>query len=145
MDQPTIQAIVLAAGRSSRFNTTTTKLAFTLCGQEMIVYPLKILRDLRLPITLVVGYQKEIIKGIVEKYAIQLTCVEQEKQSGTGSAVAVTKTTWFAENILIMNGDAPLITSELMTALIEKHQNRKQLSLLLRRTIQIHRSSDTEE
>lgn len=121
MVQPTVQAIVLAAGKSSRFKTKSTKLAFQICGQELIIYPLKALQSLDLPITLVVGYQREILEQIIKKYAIDLTYIEQELQTGTGSAVAVTKKTWNADHILIMNGDVPLVTPDLIKTLIEKH------------------------
>src|SRR5579872_5387522 len=121
MVQPTVQAIVLAAGKSSRFKTKSTKLAFPICGQELIIYPLKVLQSLDLPITLVVGYQREILEQIIKKYAIDLTYIEQEQQTGTGSAVAVTGKTWNADHILIINGDVPLVTPDLIKTLIEKH------------------------
>ena len=119
--QQHIQAIILAAGRSSRFKTGTTKLSFTLCGQEMIVYPVKTLAELTIPTTLVIGYQKEAVQSIIAHHKLMVTYAEQKQQLGTGSAVAITKSLWHADNILIMNGDMPLVTKEIITSLIEKH------------------------
>lgn len=119
--QPHVQAIVLAAGKSSRFKTGTTKLAYTLCGKEMVLYPLTMLQQLSLPTTMVVGYQKEILKDIVEKAQLTVTFVEQQEQKGTGHAVTLTKDQWSADHILVMNGDVPLVTAELIQQLIEKH------------------------
>lgn len=53
-----IQAIVLAAGKSTRFNTGKTKLLEKICGQEMILYITKLLQQCNIPTTLVVGHQK---------------------------------------------------------------------------------------
>ena len=117
----TTQAIVLAAGKSTRFNTTATKLSFTLCGQEMITYPLNVLKDLSIKTTIVVGYQKESVISIIKKHNIDAECIEQTSQKGTGHAVLCTKNSWVADTLLILNGDAPLIKSEHIKALIAQH------------------------
>ena len=116
-----LEAIVLAAGKSTRFNTSLTKLSFTICGQEMIAYPLALLSKLGIKTTLVVGYQKDVVLDIVEKYNYTVEYVEQSIQKGTGHAVLCTQDLWSAENILILNGDAPLIKEEYIQELIERH------------------------
>jgi len=45
------QAIVLAAGGSTRFKTDITKLSFPICGQAMVLYPIKAIAELQIPIT----------------------------------------------------------------------------------------------
>ncbi len=123
MARAPIQAIVLAAGKSSRFKSETPKLLFTLCGQEMIIYPLKQLHNLAIPTTVVLGHKKELMRRTIEEYGFtSLTCVEQQQQRGTGDAVATTVPLWSAENILILNGDIPLIRAELLQQLIETHR-----------------------
>ena len=118
-----LQAVVLAAGKSSRFNTKNSKLSYKLCGQEMIAYPAKLLNNLRINTTLVVGYQKELIKEILNKYDLtNINYVEQKEQSGTGHALMCTENFWNADNILVMNGDMPLVSQSLVEELIEKHQ-----------------------
>lgn len=116
-----VQAIVLAAGASSRFKTGTTKLAYPICGQEMILYPLRACNSLQIPITIVVGHQKELVQSIVQRHYSNITFIEQQEQRGTGHAVAMTKQIWSSDHILVMNGDMPLITSELIEAVIHKH------------------------
>ena len=119
------QAIVLAAGRSSRFNTTATKLSFTICGQEMIRYPLNLLQALNLKTIVVVGYQQEVIRGIIAKHNYPVECIEQTVQKGTGHALLCTRSAWTADTILIVNGDAPLIAQEHIAELIERHRSTK--------------------
>ncbi|MCL4361376.1 bifunctional UDP-N-acetylglucosamine diphosphorylase/glucosamine-1-phosphate N-acetyltransferase GlmU [Candidatus Dependentiae bacterium] len=120
-----LQAIILAAGRSSRFNTKNTKLSYKICGQEMIAYPAKLLGQMKIPTTLIVGYQKEIVKETIEKHNLEASFVEQTDQKGTGHALLLTKDLWSKENILVMNGDMPLITKEILENLIEHHSKTK--------------------
>ena len=119
------EAILLAAGKSSRFNTSATKLSFTICGQEMIRYPLNLLASMGLKTTVVVGYQQEAIRKILDTHNYNVTCVEQGMQKGTGHALLCTKEFWTHERVLIMNGDAPLLTSSHLTELIQRHEESK--------------------
>jgi len=119
-----LQAILLAAGKSSRFKTNNTKLGYTLCGQELILYPVKLLNNLSIPTTVVIGHQKEKIQqAIVQARIENIDFIEQNEQNGTGHAVLCTQKNWFAENILIMSGDTPLIKQETIEHLIQKHKD----------------------
>lgn len=123
MEKREIQAIILAAGKSSRFNTGSTKLSFTLCGQEMIAYPAKMLAQMNIPMTFVVGFQKQAIKQIIHHHAIaNASFIEQEKQLGTGHALLCSQSDWHAEHILVLNGDVPLITQDIIEELITTHR-----------------------
>lgn len=117
-----MQAIILAAGRSSRFNTTTIKLAYPICGQPMIIYPVKLLNDLNIEPTLVLGYQKEVLLSILENSKYKFNYAEQVEQRGTGHAVLCTRQFWNSEDILIINGDMPLIDEKIISKLIKLHK-----------------------
>ena len=118
-----LQAIVLAAGKSKRFNTGNTKMLEKICGQELILYPITALERMNIPTTLVVGYQKEqIISAVEKRYKNKVNFIEQEQQLGTGDALLSTKKFWEKDNLLIMNGDMPLVTQDILQALITKHQ-----------------------
>lgn len=125
-----VQAIILAAGKSTRFNTDKTKLAEPICGQAMILYPTKLLTQLNITTTVVVGYQKEIVTNIIiEHHTESIEFVVQQQQNGTGHALACTQSSWKKDHILVLNGDVPLITAELITELYEKHmQNNATIS-----------------
>ena len=117
-----VQAIVLAAGRSSRFNTNRTKLLEKICGQEMILYITQVLEHLSIATTLVVGYQKELIQELViKKHGSSIKFIAQQEPRGTGDALLCTKNTWEREYVLVMNGDMPLISSDIIKKLYEKH------------------------
>jgi bifunctional UDP-N-acetylglucosamine pyrophosphorylase/glucosamine-1-phosphate N-acetyltransferase len=117
-----IQAIVLAAGKSTRFNTGSSKLIQKMCGQEMVLYSTKLFAQLNIPATLVVGYQKEdVMNAVTQHHGKTVTFVTQEEQLGTGHAVLCTKEQWVAEHLLIMNGDMPLVTQDIIEQLYAKH------------------------
>ena len=117
-----IQAVILAAGKSTRFKTGKSKLLQKICGQEIILYGTKLLEDLHIPSTIVVGFQKEEVLDVLHAHMqTSFSVVVQEEQRGTGDAVRCTRSTWNAENILIINGDTPLLTSQIIQELYDKH------------------------
>jgi len=117
-----VQAIVLAAGKSTRFNTGRTKLLEKICGQEMILYTMRLLEQLNIPISVVVGYQKDQVQhAITRRHFNGVNFIVQEEQCGTGHAIMCTKNVWDREHILVMNGDVPLVNSAIIENLYEKH------------------------
>ncbi|MCK4650680.1 bifunctional UDP-N-acetylglucosamine diphosphorylase/glucosamine-1-phosphate N-acetyltransferase GlmU [Candidatus Babeliales bacterium] len=121
-----VRGVILAAGKSTRFKTEKCKLIFTVCGQPMILFPIKILKDFNIPITVVLGFKKDEIKSEIKKSGINsIDFVVQENQMGTGNAVKSSQKTWDRDNILIINGDAPLITDEIIKELVEEHNKKK--------------------
>lgn len=116
-----MQAIILAGGISERFQTGKTKFIEKICGTEMILYPINLFKNLGIPTTLVVGFQHERIKKIVQAKAPAVSFVLQTKPLGTGHAAKISSPAWTHDHILIMNGDIPLITPELINKLYRKH------------------------
>ena len=117
-----LQAIVLAAGQSTPFNTDKSKLIEKICGQEIIVYTTRLLESLCIPTTLVVGYQKELVQEVITKaHQDKIHFVTQEEQHGTAHAIVCARDSFKEEHILIMNGDMPLVPKELIIEALEKH------------------------
>lgn len=117
-----IQAIVLAAGKSTGFKTGKTKLIEKLCGQEMILYTTNLLQHMHVKTYIVVGYQKEHIEQIItQEHGETFEFIEQENQHGTAHAILCSNKKWEAENIIVLHADMPLITEELINALYKKH------------------------
>jgi len=132
MNSVGVQAIVLAAGRAKRFNTATSKLLATICGQEMVLYVTKALEELNIAKTVVVGYQGDLVRKVVETaHGPSVRFVVQEQQGGTGHAVLCTKDCWEYDNILVMNGDMPLVTPDIIGALCQAHQKTNAVASLV--------------
>jgi bifunctional UDP-N-acetylglucosamine pyrophosphorylase/glucosamine-1-phosphate N-acetyltransferase len=116
-----MQAIVLAAGKSTRLNNGRNKLTEHICGQPMIIFTTKMLKDLQIRTTIVVGQHKEQIRHCLEAYSQEVSYISQDAANGTGHALLCTKNTWEQDHILVLNGDMPLITTDIIEKLYEKH------------------------
>lgn len=122
MQEKCLQAILLAGGRSTRFKTGKTKLVEKICGQEMVLYATTLLEKLAIPTTVLIGYEGDTVKEcITKKHGSTINFVVQHEQKGTGHALLCTQETWHKEQLLIMNGDMPLVTAEIIEQLIQKH------------------------
>lgn len=117
-----VQAIVLAAGQGSRLKTGITKMITPICGQPMVLYTIKLLESLHMPITVVIGFQKDLVQTAIEQAHIKdLFFAEQTEQLGTGHALLASKSTWNADTILVLNGDMPLINANTIDSLLAEH------------------------
>ena len=130
MMKNTVQALVLAAGRSRRFNTTRSKLLEPICGQAMILYPVKLLQNLGLKTSLIVGYQREQLLELLQQPAHHLAqapvdWIVQTQQLGTGHALLCAQAQLTYDHILVLNGDVPLISAELLQRLYEQHLSQQ--------------------
>lgn len=119
-----LQAIVFAAGRSTRFNATLPKLLMPINGKAMVSYPVSAATELNIPVTVVVGFHADAIQKVIKEEVPNgnITFALQEEQLGTGHALQCTKSFWHADDILIMNGDHPLTSAPLLEYFIMAHQ-----------------------
>lgn len=120
-------AIILAAGQSTRMNTKKAKVLHEVCGRPMLEWVLEACRKAGVQKHIVVvGYGKE---QITERYqdAADVEFVEQPEQKGTGHAVMCCRPLLegFTGQTLILCGDAPLIRTETLKVLLEKHEQEK--------------------
>jgi len=127
-----IQAIILAAGRSTRFNSGRTKLSERICGQEMILYATTLLQKIGIPTTVVTGYARDVVESIITKrHGSALNFIVQSEQNGTGHALLCTKSIWNKDALLVINGDMPLITADIIEQLAQKHfESNAQISFV---------------
>lgn len=131
--QNNLQAIILAAGKSTRFNTGSSKLLAPLCGQAVVVYPARLFHELGVEVTVVTGHQKEDIESMLSAHIKSgIKFVHQNEQRGTGHALLCTKDTWNKDHIIIMNGDMPLVSAEIINQLYAMHiQNNAAVSFVI--------------
>ena len=116
-----IGAVVLAAGRSTRFRSARSKLVHELGGRPIITWGLATLRALGVaPVVVVVGSQADEVRaacGPHVRFAVQ------EKPRGTGDAVQAAERALggFDGSVLVLAGDLPLLRTETLQQLIDKH------------------------
>jgi len=119
-------ALILAAGKGTRFKSDTIKVLHPLMGRTLIDIVLDSVSRLRPDkIHLVVGYQKHLVKE--ELKSRDLDYVEQKAQLGTAHAVMAARSILRKHpdaDLLVMNGDLPLIRRETLRPLIRKHRRQ---------------------
>jgi len=106
-------AIILAAGKSTRFKSKKPKVIHNILGKPMIHYVSLAARwSNPEKVIYVVGHEKQqVIKAI---NCLNCIYVEQKELLGTGHAVAQTRPYWenFEGIVMILNGDLPLVEGE---------------------------------
>jgi len=119
--------LVLAAGKGTRFKSHLIKVLHTLLGRTMLGWVLESVSGLDPDkISVVVGYQKQEVKKEIDGEKIAF--IHQKKQLGTAHAVGSARDyikNHLNKDILIMNGDLPLIRTATLKPLVEKHQREK--------------------
>jgi bifunctional UDP-N-acetylglucosamine pyrophosphorylase/glucosamine-1-phosphate N-acetyltransferase len=125
-------AVILAAGMSTRMNTMLPKVLHEVCGRPMLAYVLDACRSVNVTTSfVVVGYGKEQVINFY-KDSSDVAFVEQAERKGTGHAVMCCRQQLkdFNGPVLILCGDAPLIRSETLKLLLEKHLSGKSAATL---------------
>ncbi|MFH1825022.1 MAG: sugar phosphate nucleotidyltransferase [Candidatus Firestonebacteria bacterium] len=117
--------IILAGGKGKRMKSPLPKVLHKICGKPMIYYVLHSMSSLKeiKKIIVVVGYKKDMVKKEVKGAEIAI----QKKRLGTADAVKSCRNILkrYNEDILIVCGDIPLITSKTLFCLIKKHKKNK--------------------
>lgn len=118
-----LAAIVLAAGKGTRMKSHRVKVLHEVCGCPMVYYPVK--RALEAgaeKVVVVVGHQADRVEASLRALLPQapLSFAHQEKQLGTAHAVLAAKPALRGHHgpILILPGDAPLLTAHTLEAVI---------------------------
>lgn len=123
-----LDVVILAAGQGSRMRSRLPKVLHRLAGRSMIqriVDAAGALEDTRLHV--VVGHGADQIETALAGQDINL--VYQREQLGTGHAVAQALPALGDGPVLILNGDAPLLTTATLSRLAE-NLDSPQLRLL---------------
>jgi len=111
-----LAVVVLAAGKGKRMKSTVPKVLNELCGKPLISYVLDAVAPLGGQPVVVVAPDSEDVRSA----AGDVLFAEQSEQLGTGHAVMVALESLDAgfDRILVLPGDAPLITSDTLSSLL---------------------------
>ena len=120
-----IAAVILAAGEGKRMKSKHPKVLHEICGKSMINYVLESSKEAGAEKQIVViGHKgQSVIDSIDDK---EIEFVNQEKQLGTGHAVMQAKEILqdFNGSVLILCGDVPLITPEIIKTMINTQRKK---------------------
>ncbi|MFF0306830.1 bifunctional UDP-N-acetylglucosamine diphosphorylase/glucosamine-1-phosphate N-acetyltransferase GlmU [Streptosporangium sp. NPDC004379] len=116
--------IVLAAGEGTRMKSKTPKILHELCGRALVDHMLAAARGLEPErLIVVIGHERERVREHLARTGPDTQAVVQPEQRGTGNAVRVVlETTGTVDGtVLVTYGDTPLLRTETLAALLERH------------------------
>jgi bifunctional UDP-N-acetylglucosamine pyrophosphorylase/glucosamine-1-phosphate N-acetyltransferase len=124
-----LAAVVMAGGLGTRMRSETPKHLHPLLGRRLVDWVVEAARAIG-PDPLVV-ITSETTKDAIEAEGI--TVVVQPEARGTGDAVASARASLegFDGDVLVLSGDAPLLTPDLLEGLVEVHRRSEAAATVL--------------
>lgn len=134
-----VAVAILAAGRGTRMKSDLPKVLHRLGGRSLVEWVLNSVQDIQ-PVRqlVIVGYRQELVMEALNQKADNsllpsLEFVEQSEQLGTGHAAQqlLPYLDGFEGDLLILNGDVPLLRPETLQSLLHTHQQHQNAATLL--------------
>jgi bifunctional UDP-N-acetylglucosamine pyrophosphorylase / glucosamine-1-phosphate N-acetyltransferase len=124
---------ILAAGRGTRMKSSQPKVLHKLGGLslvERVLYSVEPAQPKRRII--IVGYQAQEVKAAMQSLA-DIEFVEQTEQLGTGHAIQqlLPHLEGYEGDLLVLNGDVPLLRSETLENLLQTHRENQNAATIL--------------
>jgi bifunctional UDP-N-acetylglucosamine pyrophosphorylase/glucosamine-1-phosphate N-acetyltransferase len=128
-----VAVAILAAGKGTRMKSQLPKVLHSLGGRslvERVIDSCQLLKPLRHLV--IVGYQAEQVKQSLQ-HKTGLEFVHQTEQLGTGHAVQqlLPYLQDFRGDLLVLNGDVPLLRPETLQNLLNLHKSHQNAATLL--------------
>lgn len=126
--------VVLAAGEGTRMRSATAKVLHPVCGRSMLAHVLAATVATEPAQTLVVvGHERDRVKAALAELDPGATAVVQGEQRGTGHAVrtALGAVPDLDGVVLVVPGDAPLLTGRTLRQLLRVHVQHRAAATLL--------------
>lgn len=117
-------AIVLAAGKGTRMASPLPKVLHPVCGRPMVANIIEACRAADIAdVRIVLGHGLTLVKAVVEPMGVQTHV--QAQQLGTADAVKSAQPDSIEGDVLILNGDHPLIEAEDIKGFIKEFRAQK--------------------
>lgn len=133
MDRTMVAVAILAAGRGTRMKSNLPKVLHTLGGRSLVQRVLESCHLIAPSRQLVIiGYEGEQVKKSLDTIP-SLEFVEQTEQLGTGHAIQqlLPHLQDFDGDLLVLNGDVPLLRPKTLENLLKIHQTHGNAATLL--------------
>src|SRR5260370_10230346 len=131
MSNNDLAIVILAAGKGTRRNAGWAKFLKRAGGRTPVEHIVRACESLKPRETVVVvGHQAEQVAAVVEPF--DAVTVMQQPQNGTGHAMQVAKRPLGrAKLAVVLPGDAPLVRTETLKALVAAHRNGNAAATIL--------------
>jgi bifunctional UDP-N-acetylglucosamine pyrophosphorylase/glucosamine-1-phosphate N-acetyltransferase len=130
--QPRIAIAIMAAGKGTRLKSKHPKVLSEVGGKPLLSHVIAAAQEVvnRQDIFAIVGYQADRVRRTVENTGVQF--VIQEPQRGTGHALMCARDALVTyDHVIVLSGDAPLITPETIAMLRDFHLKHKPAMTIL--------------
>jgi bifunctional UDP-N-acetylglucosamine pyrophosphorylase / glucosamine-1-phosphate N-acetyltransferase len=124
---------ILAAGKGTRMKSDLPKVLHSLGNRSLVEHVLRGCIDLQPERQIaIIGYQGDRVRTALATWP-NIEFVEQAQQLGTGHAVQqlLPHLQDFEGDLLVLNGDVPLLRPETLQKLLETHQQNKNAATIL--------------
>tara|TARA_B100001094_G_scaffold283984_1_gene297119 strand:+ start:11120 stop:12478 length:1359 start_codon:yes stop_codon:yes gene_type:complete len=120
----TLKVIILAAGKGSRMKSQLPKVLHRIAGKPMVEHVIDVASEVGAQQTYIVyGHGGDQLQAALQEHP--LTWIHQSEQLGTGHAVQQSISCIDdSDQVLILYGDVPLITSETLKTLLVAQQEQ---------------------
>jgi bifunctional UDP-N-acetylglucosamine pyrophosphorylase / glucosamine-1-phosphate N-acetyltransferase len=124
-----LTVLIMAAGHGTRMRSSLPKVLHPVCGRPMVEWVVEAARSAGADRVVCITRPGE---GVAERLNGTVEIAEQTEGEGTGSAVLAARAAIEqSETVLVLSGDHPLVSTELITGLIEAHDDAKAAATLL--------------
>src|SRR5579871_1401442 len=134
---PTVAIAIMAAGKGTRLKSQLPKVLHEVGGQPLLAHVIR--AAVRLApakdVYAIIGHEAERVRAATESTGINF--VLQAEQRGTGHALMVAREALAGyDHVIVLSGDAPLITAETIGRLKDFHLLEKASMTLLSAELQ---------
>ena len=128
----TLAAVVMAGGLGTRMRSARPKHLHPLLGRRMADWAIEAVRPLE-PAPLLLVCAPETERELAGTLPPGVETAVQREPRGTGDAVAAARDRLARHegDVLVTPGDAPLVTTEILRALVEEHERKRPAVTLL--------------
>ena len=115
---PTV--LIMAAGQGTRMRSAVPKVLHPVCGRAMVAWPIEAAREAGAGrMAVIVSPDRDISGAMPEGVEI----VVQEVADGTGGAIrAASDIVADSETVVVLSGDVPLVSADIVAALLARHE-----------------------
>ncbi len=128
-------AIILAGGKGTRMKSESPKVMCEVLFEPMLYYVVSAVREAGAEdVCVITGYEHEVVEDYLAKLDSNIKTVLQSPQLGTGHAVMQARQfikAHAADDILVLNGDGPLIDAETINKSYKYHKDNNNAITLL--------------
>jgi bifunctional UDP-N-acetylglucosamine pyrophosphorylase/glucosamine-1-phosphate N-acetyltransferase len=113
-------ALIMAAGKGTRMRSALPKVLHEVCGRPMIAWPILAAREAGAGRICVIVSPERDLSAVLPNGT---ETIVQPKANGTGGALrAASEVVGESETLIVLSGDQPLVSGEMLTELLAAHR-----------------------